>query len=977
MIIKKITLKGYKIFNGGAHLGPFFPGINIIVGENGSGKTHLLEVIEFVFNNKCANLKKEKFNELVPYKTVFYPMINVTIDFDNSEKTYKNLPEKFSIQRLTTSETDHYIYGIPDEFGYVNSEKISREEFVELLRILEMNIFTNLSVLRKDQVIQFATASNNKRLELLLDTISYEECKNDRSDTLVKMRDTKMIKDDECYDKLEKKEQKLTWIEKKFSQLEQKLKDRLENQKKEKQEYAELKCELEKLESELSKNNTNFQFLTNIEKELTETINQLRNHEAALKISIFNSKNNNKEQKRTLEKTNQELESLDEKISLQEKTVESMKSELSLLTANIEKLETKYRQELWELDCLRVKLSKDQSVNEEKKDELIDKIMKDWQESFSKEPGYGKRQRDSLEEGNEEKIELINQISLIKFKLDNLETLRGNNLKELEILQEKIKTARNELKIVAQKKKVSDKSRLHFQKMKIVSLNNTISQYLKQQNILKEQEEERVECRILLKRQLNKRESELKSISSDDDKHKEEDNFVEKLSTRVKELELKLCNADQEEITVEEYRRCKELMISTTDLFKLWKAEEKKAIEFNQKISFKVNAIKKFLKQKNDLKKKIQETTEKEEKENSQIKSQTEDLESTVQKLKKECERRKKQQMEIEEIKKEIKRLTDSKNFKKNEARKLEISINEINYFQSEYNEIRKTFSESQSNPELQVYQELAVINDNLNNIVQKFMPHGHAELIFIINDREYTVDQAKNVNLNDYTGVSIKFTKSKDHSIQNIDELLDEQKTTIALALFLAIQKSSPKPIILCDEIDQVLQCTYRQSLNTILKEMSSKSQIFLTTSKPEILEVGDHFYKINPSACYRKRLNMQQALNVIKNIKLNEKTNEAIKKLEDECYSALTKTIADLAEKKNCPPDLIINPIAIREISQQMPNDKEDMLLIRHVRKNVFAKCGNACLKVTTLYAAKKKKLLEERVQNEIIEVTDTDSD
>lgn len=102
--ISKLIVKNFKKFND--KIFEFNDKLNIIVGDNDSGKTTLLESIELAFNfsyrgkNITSALSPELFN------------VNAQTAFINSDKSYLNLPEIL---------IEAYINGVPDYKGTVNS----------------------------------------------------------------------------------------------------------------------------------------------------------------------------------------------------------------------------------------------------------------------------------------------------------------------------------------------------------------------------------------------------------------------------------------------------------------------------------------------------------------------------------------------------------------------------------------------------------------------------------------------------------------------------------------------------------------------------------------------------------------------------------------------------------------------------------------------------------------------------------------
>ena len=87
-----------------------------------------------------------------------------------------------------------------------------------------------------------------------------------------------------------------------------------------------------------------------------------------------------------------------------------------------------------------------------------------------------------------------------------------------------------------------------------------------------------------------------------------------------------------------------------------------------------------------------------------------------------------------------------------------------------------------------------------------------------------------------------------------------------------------------------------------------------------------------------------------------MTQPTNPALKELQENCYSELMTIIRGIAGALDVSASSIMNMIAIRAMSQQLPENEEAMLQIPHVTKANFDKYGKALLDVTQKYAAEK---------------------
>lgn len=104
--------------------------------------------------------------------------------------------------------------------------------------------------------------------------------------------------------------------------------------------------------------------------------------------------------------------------------------------------------------------------------------------------------------------------------------------------------------------------------------------------------------------------------------------------------------------------------------------------------------------------------------------------------------------------------------------------------------------------------------------------------------------------------------------------------------------------------------------------------------------------------------------------------KTNGIIQELQERCYSELIGIIRGIAGALDVSASSIMNMIAIRAMSQQLPDSEEAMLKIPHVTKANFDKYGKALLDITQKYAAEKYVLLNATDENPNSSDDDTNS-
>lgn len=81
-----------------------------------------------------------------------------------------------------------------------------------------------------------------------------------------------------------------------------------------------------------------------------------------------------------------------------------------------------------------------------------------------------------------------------------------------------------------------------------------------------------------------------------------------------------------------------------------------------------------------------------------------------------------------------------------------------------------------------------------------------------------------------------------------------------------------------------------------------------------------------------------------------------KALKELQDKCYAELMRDIKGFAGALDVSASTIMNMIAVRAMSQQMPMNEEEMMKIPHVTKANFEKFGKILLDITKKYAMEK---------------------
>lgn len=88
-----------------------------------------------------------------------------------------------------------------------------------------------------------------------------------------------------------------------------------------------------------------------------------------------------------------------------------------------------------------------------------------------------------------------------------------------------------------------------------------------------------------------------------------------------------------------------------------------------------------------------------------------------------------------------------------------------------------------------------------------------------------------------------------------------------------------------------------------------------------------------------------------------LSAMTNAALTDIEQRCYEELINIVNGIAGALSVSTNSIMNTVALRDMSKNLPTTQCAMMKIPHVTKANFQKYGKALLDITKKYAAEKE--------------------
>eukprot|EP00439_Symbiodinium_sp_Y106_P049675 s1600_g6.t1 len=158
---------------------------------------------------------------------------------------------------------------------------------------------------------------------------------------------------------------------------------------------------------------------------------------------------------------------------------------------------------------------------------------------------------------------------------------------------------------------------------------------------------------------------------------------------------------------------------------------------------------------------------------------------------------------------------------------------------------IAEAIQQIDAQKEESVHQALRKVNQNFQQVFSEMVPGGAGQLQVTRQAQGET--QESQEGLGDISGVRIEVSfTGQAQSFLSMNQLSGGQKTVVALSLVFAIQRLEPAPFYLLDEVDAALDASYRTALANLIARTAKKSQVIMTTFRPESLDKADRCYRV-----------------------------------------------------------------------------------------------------------------------------------
>ncbi|MBU5689771.1 MAG: AAA family ATPase [Candidatus Aenigmarchaeota archaeon] len=333
--ITRLSLQGFKSFRKRVSI-PFFPGLIVIAGPNGSGKTNILDAICFALGrSSIKSLRAERLHDLIYHGNKKFPpadYASVTMWFDNSQKIFPFEENEISITRKVNKA------GM--SLFKINGKTTTREKILEVLSAARIHP-DGFNIIMQGDVNQVIEMTPEER-RFIIDDISGISQYNDKKE--------------KAKANLDKVEQKLREVEIVISERMQRLVE-LEHDRNIALRYKDLQKNLEVLKASLA--HQKYVYLLNDYKKTDTEVSDVD-------VEIRQIEDEIKRIEKDLELAEKRKEEIANKMFVRSKD-SSIRSEIEELRTRIARNETRIDSNIREMDRINSMIQKLDAIKLERR----------------------------------------------------------------------------------------------------------------------------------------------------------------------------------------------------------------------------------------------------------------------------------------------------------------------------------------------------------------------------------------------------------------------------------------------------------------------------------------------------------------------------------------------------------------------------------------------------------------------------------
>lgn len=162
MHIKSVSIQGFKTYKLLATTALLSPGLNVVVGQNGSGKSNFFAAIRFVLLDAYTHMLREERQGLLHEGAGSVMSAYVEIVFDNSDRRFPVLRDEVVVRRTVGLQKDDYML---DGRAALRSDVMN---MLELAGFLRLNPYY---IVPQGRITALTNAKDGERLELVKEVL--------------------------------------------------------------------------------------------------------------------------------------------------------------------------------------------------------------------------------------------------------------------------------------------------------------------------------------------------------------------------------------------------------------------------------------------------------------------------------------------------------------------------------------------------------------------------------------------------------------------------------------------------------------------------------------------------------------------------------------------------------------------------------------------------------------------------------------
>lgn len=184
MHIKTITIQGFKSYRDQVAVDPFSPGLNVVVGRNGSGKSNFFSAIRFVLSDAYTSMSREERQGLLhdsSTSTSTTLSAYVEIVFDNTDGRFPTNGEEVILRRTIGLKKDEYS---------IDRRSASKADIANLLEAAGFSRANPYYIVPQGRITHLTNIKDSERLNLLKEVAGTRVYETRRAESLKLMNDT-------------------------------------------------------------------------------------------------------------------------------------------------------------------------------------------------------------------------------------------------------------------------------------------------------------------------------------------------------------------------------------------------------------------------------------------------------------------------------------------------------------------------------------------------------------------------------------------------------------------------------------------------------------------------------------------------------------------------------------------------------------------------------------------------------------------